>query len=271
MSATLSFSRDPAAPLIRFDAVYKRFGEQQVHDGISFAVRRGTVHFVIGQSGVGKSVLIKELVGLLKPDRGKIEFDGVDVTKLDESGFFAVRARCQMIFQQATLFDSMTVLENVVMPVRKRFRLSAREARERALEALDLMHVRPLAERSPQSLGPGLRKQVAIARALVLRPEALLYDEPTTGLDPIAAGRTDTLIRETTQELGITALVVSHDLASVRAIGDWVTLLHEGKVRFDGMPSAFFASPDPVVRTFIEPERRKRNRHPIGSAPDGSL
>jgi phospholipid/cholesterol/gamma-HCH transport system ATP-binding protein len=245
-----------ARPIIRYEGVYTRFGEQQVHAGVSLAVRQGTVHFVIGESGVGKSVLIKELVGLMRPDRGAIEFDGVDVTRLDEEGFFAIRARCQMIFQQATLFDSMTVLENVVMPVRKRLRLSTAAARDRAFAALDLVHARGVADRSPASLGSGLRKQVAIARALALAPEVLLYDEPTTGLDPVAAGRTDRLIRETTEQLGLTAVVVSHDLASVKAIGDWVSFLADGKVRFDGPPAALFASADPVVRAFVEPHLR---------------
>ncbi len=240
-----------AAPIIRYVDVYKAFGDHAVLEGVSLSVMRGSVHFVIGASGVGKSVAIKQLVGLLKPDRGLVELDGVDVSTLDERGFFGVRKRCQMIFQHSTLFDAMTVLENVAMPVQKRFRVSRTEAERVAREALVLVHADDLSDRMPSTLGQGVQKRVAIARALALEPEVLLYDEPTTGLDPVSARRTDRLIREMAHELDLTSLVVSHDLASVRGIGDWVTLLHEGRVCFDGTPADLFASADPVVRGFV--------------------
>lgn len=240
-----------AQPIIRYVDVHKAFDGHPVLRGVSLSVLPGTVHFVIGASGVGKSVAIKQLVGLLTPDSGLVEFDGTDVATLDERGFFAIRKRCQMIFQHSTLFDAMTVLENVAMPVQKRFRVARADAERTALEALAQVHAEDLAPRMPSTLGQGVQKRVAIARALALKPEVLLYDEPTTGLDPVAARRTDRLIQEMAHELNLTSLVVSHDLASVRAIGDWVTFLHDGEVRFDGTADDLFASSDPVVRGFV--------------------
>lgn len=238
-------------PIIRFENVHKAFEGHAVLKGVSFSVLPGSVHFVIGASGVGKSVAIKQLVGLLAPDSGRVEFDGMDVSSLDERGFFPIRKRCQMIFQHSTLFDAMTVLENVAMPVQKRFRVSRSEAENRARHALALVQGEGLATRMPSTLGQGVQKRVAIARALALEPEVLLYDEPTTGLDPVAARRTDRLIREMAHELALTSVVVSHDLASVRGIGDWVTFLHQGEVGFDGSPDDLFASSDPVIRGFV--------------------
>ncbi len=247
-------------PIISLRDVDKAFDGRPVLRGVSVTVMPRTVHFIIGASGVGKSVTIKQMVGLLRPDRGRIELDGEDVTDLDEPGWLVKRRRFQMIFQHATLFDALTVLENVAMPVAKRFRLRAAAAEPRAREALRAVHAEALAARMPAELGLGVRKRVAIARALALLPEVLLYDEPTTGLDPVAARRTDRLIRETVDALGLTALVVSHDLASVRGIGDVVTFLHEGRVHFAGPPAQLFAATDPVLRAFVHGEQRRAGR-----------
>jgi phospholipid/cholesterol/gamma-HCH transport system ATP-binding protein len=246
-----------AQPAIRFVDVHKRFGDNRVLEGVSLDVAQGSVHFVIGESGVGKSVLIKQVVGLLRPDSGRVEFDGRDLTGLDEAGYFSVRERCQMIFQNATLFDGLTVRENVAMPLCKRFRVARQEARRRAREALEMVQARHLEDRLPGTLGQGVRKRVAIARALALEPEALLYDEPTTGLDPVAARRTDRLIRDMADRLGLTSLVVSHDLQSVRAIGDRVTFLHQGSVCFEGSAGDLFSSENSVVRRFVEAGARR--------------
>lgn len=237
--------------MIRFENLHKGFDGKQVLRGISLTVARGSVHFIIGRSGAGKSVLIKQLVGLLRPDSGRALFDGICVTDMSESELFAIRRRCQLIFQHATLFDAMSVLENVAMPLRKRFDLRRDEANDRALDALDKVHSRSMADRLPTELGAGVRKRVAIARAIGLEPEALLYDEPTTSLDPVAARRTDRLIREMADRLGLTSLVVSHDLTSVRDIGDRVTFLHRGKVCFDGTPDELFSSRDADVSNFV--------------------
>lgn len=242
---------------LQFEAVHKSFGDHEVLRGVSFGVAAGSVHFVIGASGAGKSVLIKQLVGLLRPDSGRILIDGTDVTRLRESEFFDIRRRCQMIFQHATLFDALTVLENVATPVRKRFGVNSLAAVKRAHRALEKVGVRDLAARFPAQLGAGVRKRVAIARALALEPEVLLYDEPTTSLDPVAARRTDRLIRHNADAFGLTSIVVSHDLRSVRDIGDRVTYLHAGTIHFDGAPAQLFASTDPVIHRFVHGVRER--------------
>jgi len=236
--------------MIVFTDVAKGFGEKPVLRGVSLTVRAGTVHFVLGESGAGKSVLVKQVVGLVRPDAGSIVLDGQELVGLDERGFRAVRERCQLIFQAATLFDGLTLLENVAMPLRRRFGLSHVEARARARAALERVHAVEQGERLPAEVGSGVKKRVAVARALALAPRVLLYDEPTTSLDPVAARRTDRLIRDTADGLGITSVVVSHDLVSVRT-GDRVTFLHEGRVRFDGTPHELFGSDDAVVRRFV--------------------
>jgi phospholipid/cholesterol/gamma-HCH transport system ATP-binding protein len=236
--------------MIVFSDVSKSFGDVVVLRGVSLTVRAGTVHYIVGESGAGKSVLVKQVVGLVHPDGGSIRLDGQELVGLDERGFRAVRERCQLIFQSATLFDALSLLENVAMPLRRRFGLSHAEAQTRARVALGRVRGLEVAERLPGEVGAGVRKRVAVARALALEPRVLLYDEPTTSLDPIAARRTDRLIRETADGLGLTSVVVSHDLVSVRT-GDRVSFLHEGRVRFDGTPADLFASDDAVVRRFV--------------------
>jgi phospholipid/cholesterol/gamma-HCH transport system ATP-binding protein len=241
--------------MIAFEDVHKSFGDNRVLRGVSLSVARGSVHFVIGKSGAGKSVLIKQVVGLLQPDAGRVVLDGRDLTGLDESGFIEIRRRAQLIFQHATLFDSLTVLDNVAMPIQKRRRIPRADAERQAIAALERVHAADLAPRLPAQLGAGVKKRVAIARAIALAPEILLYDEPTTSLDPVAARRTDRLVREMADTLALTSLVVSHDLDSVRAIGDRVTFLDDGLVRFDGTPRELFASDDEAVRAFVGARR----------------
>lgn len=247
-----SLAADQAAPMISWRGVYKSFAAHQVQLGISLQVRRGDVHFIVGRSGAGKSVLIKEVVGLIQPDRGVIELAGESVNGLSEHQLIRVRQRCQYIFQHASLFDSLTVMENVAMPLRHRFSLARKPAQATAMEVLAQVGAASVSTQLPAALGTGAQKRVAIARALALKPEVLLYDEPTTGLDPIAARRIDALIRRSTDDGAgaITSVVVSHDLISVAAIADRVTLLHQGGVLFDGPPVEFFASEDADVRAF---------------------
>ncbi len=241
---------------LELDGIHKRFGEQEVLRGVSLTADPGQVCFVIGESGAGKSVLIKQIVGLLTPDRGSIRLGGNEVVGLSERALLEVRKSCQLIFQHATLFEALTVLENVAMPIAKRFRVPWREAEGRARTALERVHAEHLGPRLPSELGAGVNKRVAIARALALEPKVMLYDEPTTSLDPVAARRMDRLIAEMARRFGLTSVVVSHDLTSVRLIGDHVTFLHEGQVRFAGPPAALFASHDPVVRRFVDAARR---------------
>jgi phospholipid/cholesterol/gamma-HCH transport system ATP-binding protein len=219
--------------------------------GVSFDVERGEVFFVIGASGVGKSVLIKQLVGLLHPDGGEIWLDGEEVSRFSEQEMYAVRKKCAMVFQHSTLFDSMTCLENVALPLRKHKRAVGREALSRAREYLERVGMQDFADRFPAELGDGLKKRVAIARALTLGPEVVLFDEPTTGLDPVSARRVDRLIRQLSDEEGVTSVVVSHDTRSILSIADRIMMLYKGKVRLMGTPSEFSHSDDGVVRQFI--------------------
>lgn len=237
--------------MISFRKVYKAFGEKQVLADVSFDVEPGQVFFIIGASGVGKSVLIKHLIGLLQPDAGEIWLDGEELTRLDEAGFYPVRQKCAMVFQHSTLFDSMTCAENVALPLRKHASLSHERALAEAARLLDVVHMGDFAERFPGELGEGMRKRVAIARALALEPRYVLFDEPTTGLDPVSARRVDHLIRELCDQRGVTSLVVSHDLTSIFAVADRIVMLYKGKVRKLGTASEFRNSEDGVVRQFV--------------------
>jgi phospholipid/cholesterol/gamma-HCH transport system ATP-binding protein len=222
-----------------------------VLEGVSFEVREGEVFFVVGASGVGKSVLIKHVVGLLAPDSGEIWLDGEEVSSKSERELLAVRMKCAMVFQHSTLFDSMTCLENVALPIRKHKKVRARDALDLARVRLEALRMGEFANRYPPELGDGMRKRVAIARALTLEPRYVLFDEPTTSLDPISARRVDALIRELSTKLGVTSVVVSHDLVSILSIADRIAMLYKGNVRLLGTPDEFRASTDGVVAQFI--------------------
>ncbi len=237
--------------MISFRDIRKSFGDKTVLQGVSFDVRDGEVFFIIGASGVGKSVLIKHLVGLLYPDSGEILLDGEEITHLDEKGMMPIRRKCAMVFQHSTLFDSMTCAENVALPLRKHKGLSVKDALDEARRRLDTVHMLEFGDRFPAELGDGMRKRVAIARALTLDPRYVLFDEPTTSLDPVSARRVDRLIRELSDKLGVTSIVVSHDLVSIFTIADRIVMLYRGHVRMLGDPKSFEASSDGVVQQFI--------------------
>lgn len=238
--------------MIQFIEVSKRFGPRQVLDGVSLTVDTGEVLYIIGSSGAGKSVLVKHLVGLLRPDSGRILLGGKEITWLSEKDFYPVRMQCAMVFQNSTLFDAMSVVDNVALPIRKHRRVKPPEARRLALEKLDLVGMRYAATFSPADLGDGLKKRVAIARALTLDPTYVIFDEPTTGLDPLAAAQVDELIRSLKRDAGVTSIVVSHDLRSIFTVADRIAMIYQGKIRLDGTPGAFGETSDPVVRQFIE-------------------
>ncbi len=237
--------------MISFRDVSKSFGDKRVLSAVSFDVNPGEVFFIIGASGVGKSVLIKQLVGLLKPDAGEIWLDGEEVSQFDEQRMYAVRKKCAMVFQHSTLFDSMTCAENVCLPLRKHLGLGEADALSEAHRLLERVQMRDFADRFPSELGDGMKKRVAIARALTLSPRYVLFDEPTTSLDPISARRVDRLIRELADTLGVTSIVVSHDLKSIFSIADRIVMLYKGRVKLVGHPSDFRASVDGVVQQFI--------------------
>ncbi|MBX3251885.1 MAG: ATP-binding cassette domain-containing protein [Myxococcales bacterium] len=236
---------------IRFSNIRKSFGPKLVLDGVSFEVADGECFFIIGASGVGKSVLIKHLIGLLRPDEGDIFLADREVSRLSEAELFAVRMKCAMVFQNSTLFDSMSCAENVALPLRKHRGLGFSAALKEARRRLEQVQMERFADAYPAELGDGMRKRVAIARALTLDPEYVLFDEPTTSLDPVSARRTDELIRRLCDEVGVTSIVVSHDLASIFGIADRIAMLYKGHVRLMGTPDEFRRSDDPVVQQFI--------------------
>jgi phospholipid/cholesterol/gamma-HCH transport system ATP-binding protein len=231
--------------------VHTAFDGRPVLRGLDLEVVRGEVMFVIGASGVGKSVAIKHLVGLLPIDAGELWFDGARIDGLPERALAPLRKRIGMVFQSATLFDSMTLAENVALPLREHGRLGHRAALEDARARLAQVYMGEHADRYPAELSDGMRKRAAIARTLALAPEVVLFDEPTTGLDPVSARRIDRLIRELAEQLGVTAIVVSHDLSSIFGIADRVAFLYQGVAHAVAPPAVLHASPDPIVQQFV--------------------
>jgi phospholipid/cholesterol/gamma-HCH transport system ATP-binding protein len=236
---------------IEFKGVKKAFGPKPVLLGMDLAVNKGEVMFIIGTSGVGKSVTIKHLIGLLRVDEGEIWFDGQRLDGLSERQFEPLRRRIGMVFQSSTLFDSMTLAENVALPLRKHQRMRHAAALDEARKRLAQVYMDAYADRYPAELSDGMRKRAAIARTLALSPEVVLFDEPTTGLDPVSARRIDRLIRELAKNLGVTAIVVSHDPPSIFGIADRVAFIYQGIVHVVATPDELRASPDPIVQQFI--------------------
>ena len=242
---------EPAPAFIEYRRVAKAFAGQRVLHDMDLAIDRGEIMFIVGTSGVGKSVTIKLLIGLHRVDGGEIWFDGRRVDQLAERALAPLRQRIGMVFQSSTLFDSMTLAENVALPLRKHKRLAHAAALDEARRRLAQVYMAEHAERYPAELSDGMRKRAAIARTLALDPEVVLFDEPTTGLDPVSARRIDRLIRELASELGVTAVVVSHDPPSIFGTADRIALLYQGRVRAVATPDTLRASPDPIVQQFI--------------------
>ncbi len=240
--------------MIEFVRLTKSFGDHRVLDSLDLTIRDREITYIIGTSGTGKSVLVKHAVGLLRPDSGRVLVDGSDVTDLPEREWGPIRRRYVLVFQNSTLFDSMTLRDNVALPLRKHKGLSRREAAERAMDFLRLVRMEDRAHLMPGDVGPSERKRVAIARALTLDPHCAILDEPTTGLDVVASGAVDDLIRRLARELGRTVVVVSHDLRSIFTVADRIVFLYKGRVRLDGTPEVFRTTDDPVVRQFIRGE-----------------
>ena len=237
--------------MIEFQDVHKAFGPKPVLTGFTLTVRDGETLVLIGYSGTGKSVALKHIVGLLHPDAGEVIVDGRVVPTLDRAGLADLRRDIGYVFQFAALFDSMTVAENVALGLRNRD-LAEDEIVERVQEALALVDLTGTDERTPAELSGGMRKRVGLARAIALRPRYLLYDEPTTGLDPVTAAVIDRLMVRTREHLGVTGLVVTHDMRSAYTVGDRIAMLYEGRVREVGTVAEIQETADPVVRQFIE-------------------
>jgi len=238
--------------MIEVRGLSKRFGSQTVLEGIDLHIERGESVVIIGRSGCGKSVLLKHLIGLLQPDEGSVRVDGQEITRMDERRLLEVRRKFGMLFQNAALFDSLTVAENVAFAFRNRRDLTPGEIARRVAEALELVDLPGIEQKRPAELSGGMRKRVGLARAIVYRPEILLYDEPTSGLDPIVSDSIDQLIIRIRDHLRVTSVVVTHDMRSARRVGHRVAMLHERRIYAVGPTEAIFASTDPVVRRFID-------------------
>jgi phospholipid/cholesterol/gamma-HCH transport system ATP-binding protein len=243
-----------ADALIRFENVRKSFGHKVVYSRLNLHVNRGEVMTIVGGSGVGKSVMLKMLIGLLRPDSGDVIFDSRDVTKMKEEELAIVRQRIAMLFQGAALFDSLTVGENVAYGLEEHFRdrMTRAERMERVAWALGLVDLPGIELMRPSDLSGGMRKRVGLARAIAVQPEVLLYDEPTTGLDPVNTARVNHLIMGLQQKLNITSIVVTHDMRSVFTISDRIAMVHSGRIICVGTPDEFRAAQDPRVSDFIE-------------------
>lgn len=244
----------PSAPsdsLIEFRNVDKRFADKHVLSGMNLTIRRGERLFLVGTSGVGKSVAIKLLIGLLRVDRGELWFDGQRIDHLTEAELMPVRRRIGMVFQSSTLLDSMSLLDNVALPLRKHGRLRPREARAEAQARLAAVQMFDYRDRFPSEVSDGMRKRVAMARTLATSPQVVLLDEPTTGLDPISARHIDRLLIALPASHGITEIVVSHDLVSILAVADRIALLYRGAIHALGTPAQLAAADDPVVAQFF--------------------
>lgn len=229
----------------------KNFGPMPVLQGVTFSVAKGEAVSIIGVSGGGKSVLLKHLIGLLAPDSGEVHIDGQNITDMTERELLPVRRKFGMLFQGAALFDSMTVEENVAFILNREGEVSPDEISRRVEEVLDLVGLSGIQKKKPAELSGGMRKRVGLARAVIYRPEILLYDEPTTGLDPIASDTIDQLIIRVVQKLQATSIAVTHDMRSARRIGQRILMLHEGRIYADQTPEALFQSKDPVIYRFV--------------------
>jgi phospholipid/cholesterol/gamma-HCH transport system ATP-binding protein len=237
---------------IRYIGLHKSFGANDVLCGLDLEVQRGQTVVVLGGSGTGKSVLLRHTIGLQLPDRGEVWVDGQEITEFDEEELIETRKKVGMLFQAGALFDSMTVEDNVAFALREHTDWEPERIAARVTEVLGLVELDEVEQLMPASLSGGMRKRVALARAIALSPRAILYDEPTTGLDPITANTINRLIRNLQKRLGVTSIVVTHDIHSAFTVGDRIAFLHQGRIHFDGTVEEAKHSTEPLLRTFIE-------------------
>jgi phospholipid/cholesterol/gamma-HCH transport system ATP-binding protein len=237
--------------MIRLLKVTKSFDSQVVLNDLSMDIPTGKITSIIGPSGEGKSVLLKHMIGLLKPDSGEVVADGEVISSMRGSSLNQAREKFGMLFQNAALFDSMTVFENVAFPLQEKTRLSAAEIRERVHEALAHVGLKGIDKKYPDMLSGGMKKRVGLARALLLNPKIILFDEPTTGLDPIICRAIHQLIKDTHRRFGYTAVIVSHEIPEIFEISDQVAMLYRGQIIEQGKPRDIQHSSNPVVRQFI--------------------
>jgi phospholipid/cholesterol/gamma-HCH transport system ATP-binding protein len=239
--------------MIEIKNLHKAFGDNKVLQGVNLDIDTGETLVIIGRSGCGKSVLIKHIVGLLYPDDGYVKVEGRKVDEMSMKELYDLRTKFGFLFQGSALFDSMTVEENISLPlVESRIKFSTSEIDKKVAEKLEMVGMSGVQKLKPAELSGGMKKRVGLARALITDPDYIFYDEPTTGLDPIMSDSIDDLIKELTEKLNSTSVVVTHDMYSVKNIADRVAMMHEGKIHFSGTPSELLTSKDPIIKEFIK-------------------
>ncbi|MEE2961510.1 MAG: ABC transporter ATP-binding protein [Myxococcota bacterium] len=232
--------------------IHKSFSGHEVLKGVSLRVTKGATRVILGLSGSGKSVLMKHMIGLIKPDSGKIIMDGEDLTQLSEKRLQEKRKEFGMVFQQSALFDSMTVWENVAFPLREHTKLRHTEIHQRVMEKLELVGLEHSTDKFPSELSGGMRKRVGLARAVILSPKCIFYDEPTTGLDPVTTDNVDNMILDASRRLQVTSIVISHDIGSAIRVADEIAVLHKGEIVEDCAAKDIRKSQHPFVRNFLD-------------------
>ena len=242
----------PRRVTIEVHDLHKSFGEKQVLDDMSLEVERGESVVIVGGSGTGKSVTLKHIIGLLKPDRGHVIIDERNVTTMDQFELNELRRRFGMAFQEGALFDSMNVYENIAFPLRRHTKMKEDEIRARVEECLEDVHLHGVEKKRPSELSGGMRRRVGFARAISLKPEILLFDEPTTGLDPVISDIIAELICEMDNKLGATTVMITHDMKVAFKVADRVAMLYDGHIIEEGTPEVFQKSTNPIVQQFIE-------------------
>jgi phospholipid/cholesterol/gamma-HCH transport system ATP-binding protein len=237
--------------MIEFKNLVKKFGDRTILKGISFAIEEGEILFILGTSGTGKSVLLKNLVGLLRPDAGEIWIDGQETSQLSELQYLEIRKKCGMVFQQPALFDSLTVFENVAFGLRKHYKLSEEEITQKVKKALSLVNLQGIEDKLPAQISYGMQKRVSLARTVALEPKILLFDEPTTGLDPVTTNAVNQLIQDLSRKLKTTSIVVSHDMNCALTIADRIIVLDKGEIVDQGTPEQLKKSTKQLVIDFL--------------------
>jgi phospholipid/cholesterol/gamma-HCH transport system ATP-binding protein len=250
-------------PLIELKNLHKRFGRLIVLDGVDLSIEAGQSLVILGASGSGKSVMLKHIVGLLRPDEGEVWFDGQRIDQLPERQLMPIRQRFGFLFQMGALFDSLTVEDNIAFPLIEHTRKAPEEVERIVAEKLRMIGLPDVGPKMPADLSGGQRKRVALARAIALEPQVILYDEPTTGLDPIRSDVINELILKLKRQLQVTSIVVTHDMQSAFKVADRIVMLAEGKLIIDGTPEQIRSSPDPVVQRFVQGEASPEELHAL--------
>ena len=247
--------------LIQFENVSKSFGSQNVLNRIDFSIEQGRITAIIGKSGVGKSVMLKHMIGLLKPDSGSIYLNGKDISKISKKKYSQIRRKFSYMFQNMALFDSMTVYENIALPLEERRQLKKNEIDNQVMEISKKLELEDIKHKYPSQISGGMKKRVALARALITDPEIILFDEPTTGLDPIRKHAVFEMISENQKAFQYTAVIVTHEIPDIFYIAHQVAFLENAKILFNGSPENIQQCSIPIVQQFIEPAYKKKNYH----------